>query len=53
MTAVNKTNGNRGLKNLAYDILKEKLINREYSPGSVLNETLLTEELGFSRTPIS
>jgi DNA-binding GntR family transcriptional regulator len=43
---------NRDLKNLAYDILREKLINCEYRPGSMLNEAQLSTELGFSRTPI-
>jgi DNA-binding GntR family transcriptional regulator len=47
---LNKTN--RDLKNLAYEILREKLINCEYKPGTMLNETQLSEDLGFSRTPI-
>jgi len=49
---MNDTTANRDLKNLAYDTLKEKLINCEYAPGSMLNEVRLTEELGVSRTPI-
>jgi DNA-binding GntR family transcriptional regulator len=43
---------NRDLKNLAYRILREKLINCEYKPGSLLNEAQLSDVLGFSRTPI-
>jgi DNA-binding GntR family transcriptional regulator len=43
---------NRNLKNLAYDILREKLINCLYKPGTMLNEAQLSVELGFSRTPI-
>lgn len=43
---------NRDLKNLAYDILRKKLIYCEYKPGSMLNEAQITNELGFSRTPI-
>lgn len=43
---------NRDLKNLAYDTLRKKLINCEYKPGSMLNEAQLSDELGFSRTPI-
>lgn len=43
---------NKDRKNQAYQILKDKLVNCEYKPGSVLNETKLAEELGFSRTPI-
>jgi DNA-binding GntR family transcriptional regulator len=46
------TNINRDLKNLAYSIIKEKLINCEYAPGSMLNEAQIAEELGFSRTPV-
>jgi len=43
---------NRDLKNLAYDVLRNKLINCEYKPGSMLNEAQLSAELGYSRTPI-
>ena len=43
---------NRDLKNLAYEIIREKLINCQYKPGTMLNETQLSEDLGFSRTPI-
>lgn len=46
------TNGNRDLKNHAYHILKERLINCTYEPGSFLNEAQLAAELGLSRTPI-
>jgi len=40
------------LKDQAYRILKEKLVNCEFPPGSMLNEAQLSAELGFSRTPI-
>lgn len=43
---------NQDLKKQAYDILRQKLIYCEYKPGSLLNEAQLSEELGFSRTPI-
>ena len=43
---------NRDLKNRAYDILKERLINCIYTPGSVLNEAQLAVQLNLSRTPI-
>jgi len=33
-------------------MLRKKLINCEYKPGSMLNEAQLVAELGFSRTPI-
>lgn len=40
------------MKNRAYDILKEKLVNCEFAPGSMLNEAQLAADLGYSRTPI-
>lgn len=40
------------LKNRVYEILREKLINCEYAPGTMLNEAQLSVELGVSRTPI-
>lgn len=42
----------KNLKNLAYQAIKNRLINCEYPPGSFLNEQQLATELGFSRTPI-
>ncbi len=48
----NKTTANRDLKNHVYGILKERLINCIYPPGTMLNEAQLALELGFSRTPI-
>ena len=50
MTATIETKQN--LKLQAYSILKEKIVNCEYSPGSMLNEAQLAAKLGFSRTPI-
>lgn len=43
---------NRDLKNHAYQILKERLINCIYEPGTILNEAQLAADLGLSRTPI-
>ena len=43
---------NRDLKNHAYHILKERLINCIYEPGSFLNEAQLAADLGLSRTPV-
>lgn len=43
---------NRDLKNHAYKILKERLINCIYEPGSILNEAQLATDLGLSRTPV-
>ncbi len=42
----------QNLKIQAYSILKKKIVNCEYQPGSMLNEAQLADELGFSRTPI-
>jgi DNA-binding GntR family transcriptional regulator len=39
-------------KERAYSILKNKLVNCEYKPGTWLNEAVLVQELGVSRTPI-
>jgi DNA-binding GntR family transcriptional regulator len=39
-------------KQRAYTEIKKKLINCEYKPGTWLNETALSVELGISRTPI-
>lgn len=40
------------MKDTAYATIREKIINCEYAPGTMLNESMLTDELGFSRTPI-
>ncbi len=40
------------LKDKAYDILRTRIINCEYAPGTALNETALMKEIGASRTPI-
>lgn len=39
------------LKEKAYDVLKERIINGVYSPGQMLNEREIIEELNISRTP--
>lgn len=46
------TNVNRDLKNHTYQILKERLINCVYEPGTMLNEAQLATDLGLSRTPV-
>ncbi|WP_320956622.1 GntR family transcriptional regulator [Enterocloster asparagiformis] len=43
---------NKDLKNHAYSVIKDRLINCIYEPGSFLNESMLANELGLSRTPI-
>jgi len=40
------------LKERAYKIIKEKIINCELAPGEILNEEKLKEEIQSSRTPI-
>lgn len=42
----------KSYKMAAYDEIKEKIISGEYEPGKSLNERLLSEEFGISRTPI-
>lgn len=39
-------------RNTVYRVLRERLINCVYAPGSRLNEVRLAEEFGVSRTPI-
>ena len=46
------TIANRNLKNEVYQILKERLINCVYPPGSIINEAQLSAELNLSRTPV-
>ena len=40
------------LSQQAYDILRKKIITREFEPGTVLSEQQIAETLGMSRTPI-
>lgn len=47
-----KTQAQPGLKNHAYQQLKDKLVDCVYPPGCILNEAQLANELQFSRTPI-
>lgn len=42
----------RSLKSTTYEIIKQRIINCEYLPGTMLNEETLKEELHVSRTPI-
>ena len=41
-----------GKKKLAYEYIKDKIIQGEYPPSSDLSEDELQEELGVSRTPV-
>lgn len=43
---------NKDLKNHTYCILKERLVNCIYPPGTLLNEAQLATDLGASRTPV-
>ena len=40
------------LKSKAYNLIKTKIVNCEYAPGTFLNESMLMGEIGSSRTPI-
>ena len=42
----------RNLKQQAYNVIKEKIINCEFAPGAVYNEEYLCEEVNTSRTPV-
>jgi len=41
-----------GLKQRAYQIIKEKLLKQEFEPGARIREDLLAEEISMSRTPV-
>ena len=43
---------NKDLKKHTYCILKERLVNCIYPPGTLLNEAQLAADLGASRTPV-
>lgn len=40
------------LKETAYKLIKEKLLNLEFAPGSRLREDHLAEKISMSRTPV-
>lgn len=40
------------LKESAYKIIKEKLLNLEFEPGSRIREDILAQEISMSRTPV-
>ena len=40
------------LKQIAYETIKEKIINCEYMPNDILSEMMLMKEIDASRTPI-
>ena len=46
------TNGAKSKKAIVYENLKKRIINHSLSPGEPLNESVLTKELGISKTPI-
>ena len=39
-------------KNMAYEIIKQRIINNEYKPLDTLTEQLICSELGISKTPV-
>lgn len=52
MRTMSEKQNTKGLKEHTYHILKERLIDCIYPPGSLLNEAQLAAELNLSRTPI-
>ncbi|MDP5284525.1 GntR family transcriptional regulator [Shouchella clausii] len=40
------------LKDVAYEKIKEKILEEHYEPGQFLSERTLIDELGMSKTPI-
>ncbi len=42
----------KNLKAKAYDLIKEKIINCQYQPGSLISEEMLQNDISASRTPI-
>lgn len=49
---MSKTPNSSGLKEHTYQILKERIVDCIYPPGSLLNEAQLAADLQLSRTPI-
>ncbi len=47
-----KKRGKMNLKDKAYAIIREKIVNCEYVPNQLITEIELTEMIGVSRTPI-
>ncbi|HNV36997.1 MAG TPA: GntR family transcriptional regulator, partial [Rectinema sp.] len=39
-------------KDMAYEILKQRIINNEYKPLDTLTEQSICSELGISKTPV-
>ncbi|MDW8845517.1 GntR family transcriptional regulator [Erwinia sp. MMLR14_017] len=52
MSAVDAGNIKKSLSFIAYEKIKDRILNMEISPGSSLTEMWLIEQLGMSRTPI-
>ena len=42
----------RTLQQKAYDVIKEKIMNRELKPGQCVTDNQIAAELGISRTPV-
>jgi DNA-binding GntR family transcriptional regulator len=45
-------NSSKSKKAIVYENLKKRIINHQLKPGEPLNESVLTKELGISKTPI-
>lgn len=47
------SNGSRPLSEMAYNLLKDKLISAQYVPGQFLQETQISADLNLGRTPVN
>ncbi|TIS48163.1 MAG: GntR family transcriptional regulator, partial [Mesorhizobium sp.] len=52
LKSVRRGRGEVPLSDQAYQILEEKIVTNEFSPGKVLSEGLLATQLGMGRTPV-
>ncbi|WP_432407228.1 GntR family transcriptional regulator [Wukongibacter sp. M2B1] len=50
--ALKQTKKNKNLTSIAYDTIKNSIINNEIKPGDYLSENSIAQILGMSRTPI-
>lgn len=49
---VKKATEKVNLANQAYTILRDRIYNNEIKPGDIINEGIISKELGISRTPV-
>jgi len=51
-TSARRRRGEIPLSDQAYQILEEKIVTNEFSPGKILSESALALQLGMGRTPV-